>query len=326
MPTGPLTIWSNATFPPAETAILESCIRPHRLIYSHTSDESNSGVAGTDSECQNAEILFGQPHPEDLLHSTRVRWVHLTSAGYTRYDTDAIRSALQSRGAIMTNSSTVFADPCAQHVLAFMMCAARNLPPAIINDVTQHGWPYRELRYSPRLMTSQSATIVGYGAIARRVIELLSPFHMKCTAVRRTVRGDETVPTVNVPQLDQTLADADHVINVLPSAQGTHHLFNRDRFARMKRGAIFYNVGRGDTVDQDALCDALELGQLGGAYLDVTTPEPLPPEHRLWKVPNCYITPHVAGGHRDELRVNVEHFLKNLQRFTSGMPLTDRVV
>jgi phosphoglycerate dehydrogenase-like enzyme len=326
MPVAPLTIWSNATFPPADTEILKAGIAPHRLIYADGSHASNLAVAGSDPESRNAEILFGQPHPDDLIHSTKLRWVHLTSAGYTRYDTDAVRAALKARGAIMTNSSSVFADPCAQHVLAFMLCAARNLAPAIVNDVTQHGWPYAELRYTSQLLTWQSATIVGYGAIARRLIEFLTPFQMKITAVRRSVRGDEVVPTVGVSQLDEVLSAADHVVNVLPSAEGTTHLFNRDRFSRMKRGAMFYNVGRGDTVDQNALCDALESGQLGGAHLDVTTPEPLPPEHRLWKVPNCYITPHVAGGHREELRVNVEHFLGNLRRFERGEVLRDRVV
>ena len=89
---------------------------------------------------------------------------------------------------------------------------------------------------------------------------------------------------------------------------------------------MFYNVGRGDTVDQNALCDALVSGPLGGAYLDVTTPEPLPPEHRLWKVANCTITPHIAGGHRDEMRVNVDQFIANLGRFERGEGLRDQVV
>ena len=128
-----------------------------------------------------------------------------------------------------------------------------------------------------------------------------------------------------IDQLDVWLPNADHVINILPAAPGTSGMFTAEQFSRMKRGAIFYNVGRGDTVDQQALCDALESGQIGAAYLDVTTPEPLPPDHRLWKAPNCWITPHIAGGHREEARVNVEHFVANFARFVRGEALVDRI-
>jgi phosphoglycerate dehydrogenase-like enzyme len=94
----------------------------------------------------------------------------------------------------------------------------------------------------------------------------------------------------------------------------------------MKRGAIFYNIGRGMTVDQEALVAALQSGQLGGACLDVTDPEPLPTDHPLWTAPNCLITPHTAGGQRFEKRVIVDHFLGNLRRFLAGEPLIDTIL
>src|SRR5205823_8220723 len=88
------------------------------------------------------------------------------------------------------------------------------------------------------------------------------------------------------------LHKADHVIDALPEADQTRGFFDERLFSQMKRGAIFYNIGRGATVDQTALQTALESNHLAAAYLDVTTPEPLPPEHPLWRVPNCFITPH----------------------------------
>jgi phosphoglycerate dehydrogenase-like enzyme len=94
----------------------------------------------------------------------------------------------------------------------------------------------------------------------------------------------------------------------------------------MKPGAIFYNIGRGATVDQAALSDALHSGRLSAAWLDVTDPEPLPEDHPLLATPNCFITPHTAGGHVDEGRSIVKHFLENLGRFTRGEPLIDRVM
>jgi phosphoglycerate dehydrogenase-like enzyme len=94
----------------------------------------------------------------------------------------------------------------------------------------------------------------------------------------------------------------------------------------MRKGAIFYNIGRGNTVDQAALLTALQGGHLGAALLDVTEPEPLPPDHPLWSLPNCVITPHMAGGHSSEQERLVDHFLENLRRFERGEPLHDRVV
>ncbi len=94
----------------------------------------------------------------------------------------------------------------------------------------------------------------------------------------------------------------------------------------MKRGARFYNIGRGPTVDQPSLIAALADRHLDAAYLDVTDPEPLPPDHPLWSAPNCFICPHTGGGHREESVRLVRHFLANLALFEAGQPLVDRVI
>ena len=321
-----MKIWCNAKFSDELSRLLIESVAPHQLIWSSSLHKSNLATSGPDPDARSADIIYGQPHPDDLIHSTSLKWIHITTAGYTRFDNDAVRNALRARGAMLTNSSSVFADPCAEHILAFMLCGARALPPAIVNDATEHKWLFTELRSAPRLLRGQSAVLVGFGAIARRLIKLLAPFEMKLSTVRRSVHGDEPITAFASPHIDEALADADHVINILPAAQGTSAIFNAARFGRMKPGAIFYNVGRGDTVDQDALCDALESGQVAAAFLDVTTPEPLPPEHRLWKVPNCWITPHIAGGHRDEMRVNVQHFLENFRRFLNQRHLRDQII
>jgi phosphoglycerate dehydrogenase-like enzyme len=146
------------------------------------------------------------------------------------------------------------------------------------------------------------------------------------TAVRRRPAGDENVIVVTEDELAEALATADHIVNILPDNPATQRFVNAARLAATNPGAIFYNVGRGTTVDQDALLAALQSGHLGAAYLDVTEPEPLPPEHPLWSAPNCYITPHSAGGLRTEPQRLVQHFLDNLRRFDRGEPLEDRVI
>lgn len=326
MAVGSLDIWTNARLNEAANTELERGTQNHRLRHSSVAKTSNLVAGEADPAARTAEVLLGQPSPDDILASTRLRWVHLTSAGYTRYDNDAVRSALRARGAVMTNSSTVYGDPCAQHVLAMMLAQARRLPDALVDQLTRRDWNYLPLRAKSKLLTGQSALIVGYGAIARRVIELLDPFEMSITVVRHTVRGDEPVRTIATAEMPSALPHADHVVNTLPLSDSTRRLFGADMFARMRPDAVFYNVGRGDTVDQDAMQEALSDGRIAAAMLDVTVPEPLPPDHPLWKLPNCWITPHVAGGHHDELERLAHHFLANLRRFESGQPLLDRIV
>ena len=126
--------------------------------------------------------------------------------------------------------------------------------------------------------------------------------------------------------LPEALAAADHVVNILPASASTENFVNAARISCMRSSAQFYNVGRGTTVDQSALVEALRSGRLGAAYLDVMDPEPLPPEHELWTTPNCYITPHTAGGRHDQDEALVTHFLENLGRYVRGDALADRVI
>ncbi len=157
-------------------------------------------------------------------------------------------------------------------------------------------------------------------------MELLAPFQPKLIVVRKTVRGDEPVETHANSELPKLLPRADHVVNILPSTPETDGFFKSDLFAQMKPGAVFYNIGRGTTADEDALAAALKSNHLRAAYLDVTNPEPLPPDHPLWSAPNCHITPHTAGGHGEEFVYTVRHFLANLKRYESAQPLLDRVI
>src|SRR5437773_2110335 len=321
-----LTIWCNAKFPPDAQELLLRGVGKHHLMLAQSLKESNLVGSGQDHQARGADVALGQQHPDDVIASTSLKWIHLTSAGYTRYDRADIREALGNRGAALTNSSMVYADPCAQHVLAFMLARARKLPEAHAEQIARHGWPYQALRGRCEVLTGQFALIVGYGSIGRRLIELLAPFRMEITAVRRKPRGDEPVPAIPASQVEEHLASADHVIDVLPAGTDSQKFFSAQRFARMKKSAVFYNIGRGDTVDQPALAAALRENRISGAYLDVTTPEPLPPDDPLWSAPNCYITPHLAGGQQHEMQRLVEHFLANLSRFEQGQPLLDRVI
>jgi phosphoglycerate dehydrogenase-like enzyme len=325
MPNTRLRIWCNAGLPETNLALLSKGIATHELVISKTATASNLVGGKPDEECRNSDVAFGQPDPADVISSTRLKWIQITSAGYTRYDRQDVRAALGEHGAVMTNSSSVYDEPCAEHLFAMMLSLARRLP-FLVLDQEERKWDSHPHRAASNLLLGQSVVVVGFGAIARRLVELLSPLKMQITAVRRTPTGKEPVRTLRTDQVEELLGSADHVVDILPASEETRLFFNADRIARIKKSAFFYNVGRGDTVDQVALRGALEKGNLAGAYLDVTTPEPLPSTDPLWSAPRCWITPHSAGGHATEFERQVEHFLGNLGRFENGERLEDRIL
>jgi phosphoglycerate dehydrogenase-like enzyme len=323
-----LVIWCNVPFGAGASAGRERLVaqlagQTLRLVDAATpADEARVWLG-------EADVVLGQPPIEALMASSRVRWVEIASAGYENYDRADLRDALAARDVPVTNAGGVYADACAQHMLGMMLAGARGVP-AALEAQRERRWTFAELRPRMReLAPGQHVLILGWGQIARRFVELLAPFGVEITAVRRRVMGDEPVRTITSEALDApgdtTLARTDHLVNFLPGGAGTAQFVSAARIARLPRGARFYNVGRGSTVEQPALIAALDSGQLATAWLDVTDPEPLPPDHILWRTPNCYITPHLAGGQLDERGHQVRHFLDNLQRFTNGQPLTDRI-
>ncbi|HEX8552288.1 MAG TPA: D-2-hydroxyacid dehydrogenase [Abditibacteriaceae bacterium] len=307
-----LTIYCNAALDEDLLSLLAHETSGHHLV--------------TDGAlCSECDIAFGQPDPAQVISSSRLQWIHLTSAGYTRYDTPELRAALQARDAVLTNSSHVFDAPCAQHILATMLADARQLPQCYESQCSDHAWKSSARREASYLLNGQTVLLLGMGAIAQHLIQLLRPFEMNIIAVRRSAQLEADIEVVGESMLEQVLPRADHVVNVLPESPSTLDFMNAVRFEKMKPLAKFYNVGRGKTVDQEALLGVLKSGHLGAAYLDVTDPEPLPPDHSLWTAPRCVITPHCAGGHKGEGKRLVEHFVRNLRSFEAGAPLTDLV-
>jgi phosphoglycerate dehydrogenase-like enzyme len=326
MPTQPLTIWTNYHFPPAAEKLFLEGTGPHRVVRAATMQASNLRAGAADPAMAHADIVLGQPDPAAIIACPNVKWVHLTSAGYDRYDRPDLREALRNRGGMLTNSGGVYEEPCAEHVVGMMLSLARQLPQSLDTQRGDRSWPSATRRMHSFLLAGQTAVILSYGTIARRVIELLAPFQMKLYAVRRQARGDEVVETVAEKDAARVLPLADHVVNILPGGESTRKFMDAGRFSAMKPGAIFYNIGRGGTVDQDALLGALDSGRLRYAYLDVTDPEPLPGEHPLWRHPNCFITPHTAGGSVDEFERLAQCFVANLARFSRNEPLINRVI
>ena len=321
-----LTLWCNGRFSEEATRRLVEGTARHRLVISAGATPSVLTAGEPDPELAKADVAFGQPDAAQCLALPRLRWIEVTSAGYTRYDTPEFLEGLRDRGSAFTNMSSVFAEPCAQHALAMMLALSRQLLPSHRDQLTDRRWEYSQRRYDSQLLLGRTVLLLSYGAIARRLVELLAPFRMRIFALRRQARSESGVHVIAEERLSAVLPEVDHLVNILPENEATRNYVNARRLALLKPGANVYNIGRGTTVDQRALQEALESGRIGAAYLDVTDPEPLPPDHPLWTTRNCYITPHTAGGRRDQDEAIVEHFLKNLAAFERGDPMTDRVV
>jgi phosphoglycerate dehydrogenase-like enzyme len=321
-----LRIYCDARLSDSALQLLRRGAAPYQLLFPQSPGASVLAVVAADPAILQADVALGQPAVASVLQAGRLRWLHITSAGFTRYDTPEFRAAATARGLVVTNSSTVYAEACAEHLLAFILAQARLLPEALGTRCESGSSRWEQLRNGSVRLQNQEAVILGYGAIAARLVQMLAPFRMKITAMRRRPRGDEGIAIVTPENLPAALATADHVIDILPDNVDSARFVSTERLAQMKPGAIFYNIGRGATVDQPALAAALHSGRLGAAWLDVTDPEPLPPDHPLWTAPRCYITPHTAGGHQNEAETLVRHFLDNLLRFAGGSPLFDRIM
>jgi phosphoglycerate dehydrogenase-like enzyme len=162
--------------------------------------------------------------------------------------------------------------------------------------------------------------IVGYGSIGQAVERRLQPFGVRIARVASR-RREGVEPAESLPGL---IAEADVVVSLLPLTASTDRFFDTALLRAMKRGALFVNAGRGRVVDQEALADALYEGRLRAA-LDVTYPEPLPPEHRLWSAPGLLLTPHMAGDTPRRFRRSWRLAGEQIQRLLDGAPLVNQV-
>jgi threonine dehydratase len=212
-------------------ALLRDGVAPHQVLFPRKAAASMLENPEPDPAFLEADIAFGKPDVKSILESSRLRWVQITSAGYTRYDTPEFRSAAQTRGLRLTNSSSVFAEACAEHVFAFMLAQARQLPLALRTRVDHSSGDWAKLRNACSCLRGQSVVILGFGTIAARLVELLAPFQMKISVMRRAPRGDEPVATFVPDDLRSNLTPADHVVNILPDNADSRGFVSAERLA-----------------------------------------------------------------------------------------------
>src|SRR3569623_1648017 len=147
-----------------------------RLVMSMNLTTSNLSPSAPDPAIEEADVAYGPPDPGSVMTAKRLRWVQLTTAGYERYDRPDLREALRCRAGMVSNSSSVYAEPVAEHALAMMLGLARQLPRGLDEQRGGRAWSAPAMRANCRLLTGQTVVILSYGSIAKRLIELLAPF------------------------------------------------------------------------------------------------------------------------------------------------------
>lgn len=260
---------------------------------------------------------------ESLAAAPHLRWLHAASAGVDHFDLPA----LAARGVTVTNSRGVHAPSIAEHVMGMMIALTRRFP-RLIHAQTAREWRDWETHREVGELQGETVLLVGMGEIGQEVARRATAFGMPVHGVRR--HPGKTQPkgisrVYPIDALDEALADADHVVLMLPDTAATRGLFDGARIAKMKPGAVIYNVGRGTAIDTAALTAALATGRLGGAGLDVTDPEPLPTESPLWAMDNVLITSHTAGA-TPRYWARLEPLLAdNIGRWLRGAPMRNQV-
>jgi D-3-phosphoglycerate dehydrogenase len=282
----------------------------------------DAGQEHVAEELPEADIFFGHakvPVPwEEVVRRGRVRWIQSSAAGIDH----CLVPCVAASPIVVTSLSGVLADQVAEHGIGLITALCRSFP------VFWRAQAKREfIRRPTRDLHHSTVGIVGLGGVGRRLAELLAPFRTRILAtdycpVDKPAHVAALWPPDHLPRL---AAEVDILVLCAPLNDQTRCMIDRTIFERMKPGAFFVNIGRGQLVVEPDLVQALRSGHLAGAALDVTFEEPLPVDSPLWELPNVIITPHVGGQSARRIDDTTNFFCENLRRYLRGEPLLNLV-
>lgn len=272
--------------------------------------------------CANAEVgwldLGSRVDMSALIEAApAMKWFNTQFAGLDALPVQTLRE----REVIVTNGAGVTAITIAEYVVLAMLTMAKGYR-EVVRAQDRHEW----LTVAPGRMelAGTRALVIGYGAIGKLVEARLKAFDVSVSVVRRTPSGGDGA--LGPEQWRPKLHEFDWIILALPATRDTVRMIGENELGAMKPSAVLLNFSRGSLVDQSALIQALKAGRIGGAFLDVTDPEPLPSSHELWTIENAHISMHLSGRSQSHMaQCCAERFLENLERYAAGAPLMHRV-
>jgi phosphoglycerate dehydrogenase-like enzyme len=307
----------------------EECLRRIRAVSPKINVKDGAALAFAEFRGDNAEkekldallgradVIFGFIMPANIIaRAPHLKWVQVTSAGVDRHqDTEIWKSRVT-----LTGVSGIHATPIGEFVLGFMLMFAKGMPRSFRMKQTRE-WQ----RYPSGVLRGKTVGIIGLGHIGREVARLAKAFGMRVIATRRSAKQAGKARNVDLllpaNRMSELLAESDYVVLSVPLTPETQHIMGEAEFKAMKPTAYIINIGRGRTIDGEALIRALDEKRIAGAGLDVTPTEPLPKESRLWDFDNVIITPHVSGGMENYMLRATDLFCENLKRYLNGRRL-----
>jgi phosphoglycerate dehydrogenase-like enzyme len=299
-------------------AVLSGLVRP--LVEAHLPPEIEPRwftsveemlVLAPEAEIGWFDLDRKEPMIEAVRAAGKLKWLNSIYAGLDFLPMDV----LIDRKVTITNGAGINAVTIAEYVVMLMLSHAKGYR-EVIRAQDRHEW----LVDSPGKLelAGTRALLLGLGAIGGLIKTRLEAFDVEVVPVRRSASEGALRPD----EWRDRLGEFDWIILAVPATPETDGMIGANELAAIKDSAVLVNIARGAVVDQAALIEALERKQIGGALLDVTTPEPLPPEHPLWTLDNAQITMHLSGRAQSKMFVrSAERFVANCRRYVAGEPL-----
>lgn len=312
---------------------------PARLIEDMSRDvpEVTFLYGKTAENLRAADVIFTNQADFDPAAAPNLRWVQLNTAAAGHISG---RPVARSGQISVATVGGAYAIAVAEHSMALALALMRHLP-KLFDLQQQATWPEDPMPLRGGNCYGKTVGLLGYGSIGRHIAKLSAAFGMNVLACKRQPDshgssafrpGDIGDPDGDLPtgwfgldQLPEMLAQTDILMVSLPGTGQTRNILNRAMLGRLPRHANLISVGRGDVLDEGALCDALDSGELAGAALDVFQSEPLPPDSRLWNTPNLILTPHIASFTDEQQGMAVKALLANIEVHRAGSPLRNVV-
>jgi phosphoglycerate dehydrogenase-like enzyme len=311
------SVLATVLYPPEDVDKLRQAFAPAEFVHLHPGDSE-----GIVAALEHADVAVLATDLDDrFLNAPHLRWVHCDHSGLTR----SARPETFERGLLVTGSAGRSAEALAQHGFYFALSLtfdARRL----FEMQDAHTWRGIPDYHQRLALWGKTLGIVGFGHTGAAMAQLGKAFGMRVVASRR--RADASHASVDVmlstdagDALDLLVRESDVIMIASQLTDETYHLFSEDEFAAMKNDAYIINMARGPIIDHEALIDALRAGQIAGAGLDVTDPEPLPADSPLWDMPNVVITPHMTPMLPDRTQRSIATVAENVARYRHGEPL-----
>jgi phosphoglycerate dehydrogenase-like enzyme len=305
---------TKATLPAAIRPLLEPRL-PDWLEAHWFATKGDALALAADTEIGWIDMFDWRDMVAVINEAPRLRWLNSIYAGVDWLPIERLRA----QGTVITNGAGINAITIAEWVVMGMLTVAKGYR-EIVRAQDRHEW--LELPQGKVELAESKALIIGGGAIGQLIATRLAAFDVAVSSVRRTPGPGVLGPD----DWRAKLGEFDWIILAVPATAETERMIGVTELAAIKPTATILNIARGSVIDQDALVEALTAKAIGAAFLDVTTPEPLPVDHPLWALPNAHITMHLSGPSQSKMFVRgAERFLENLGRWHRGEPLTHQV-